>query len=64
MRIAYTGTREHHVVRVKGRAGDGGGPRGGQEGRPRLHGVQEGAVDVEDREGVAVGTTIQGQLRI
>ena len=45
---------EHHAMRVESGAGDGGGAGGGEEWGVRLDGVEEGAVGVEEGEGVVV----------
>ena len=52
---------EHHAVRVEGRAGDGARARRGEEGRVGLDGVDGGAGDVEEGEGVRVGAAVKSR---
>ena len=52
--VAQTSYREHHAVGMEGRASDWGGACGCEEGRVGLDGVDAGAVDVEEGEGVGV----------
>lgn len=50
--------REHHPVRVERRARDGARLGRGEEGGVGLDGVDAGAVDVEEGEGVRVGASV------
>lgn len=56
--VSQTADGEHHTVRVEGRASDGAGPCGREEGSVGLDGVDARAVDVEEGEGVGVGATV------
>lgn len=59
VRVAQTAYREHHAVRVEGCACDGACLRGCQEGGVGVDGVDAGAVDVEEGEGVGVGAAVE-----
>ena len=58
MSITNTGGSKHHTMWVESGAGDGCGASAGEERRPGLEGVEEGAVDVENSELVVVGSPI------
>ena len=52
--VSQTADREHHAVGMERRASDGAGACGREERGVRLDGVDAGAVDVEEGEGVGV----------
>ena len=56
--VSEAADREHHAVRVEGRAGDRARARRREEGRVRLDGVDGRAGDVEEGEGVRVGAAV------
>ena len=54
--------REHHAMGMERRASDRAGPCGREEGGVGLDGVDAGAVDVEEAEGVGIRAAVLGTM--